>query len=129
MTINDSVALGRATGQPAGSDGMTERGLAGLSDLFKSLADRSRLRILFLLAARGEQNVTAIGEYLGQSQPAVSHHLNQLRKAGLIVRRRDGKFNYYRLDPDGLDRLSADLFPDGTPARLRLGGLQVTFDK
>jgi ArsR family transcriptional regulator len=119
--------LGTHGGADGAAAGLSDRGLVGLADLFKSLADRSRLRILFLLAEHGELNVTAIGEHLGQSQPAVSHHLNQLKKAGLIARRRDGKFNYYRLDPDGLSRLTPDLFPPGTPHRLRLGGLEVVF--
>jgi ArsR family transcriptional regulator len=107
--------------------GLTDRGLAGLADLFKSLSDRSRLRILCLLGEHGELNVTTIGEHLGQSQPAVSHHLNQLKKTGLIARRRDGKFNFYRLDPDGLTRLTPELFPNGSAHRLRFGGLEVVF--
>ena len=89
MTTKNLAARGRAE---AG-----DRGVAGLADLFKSLADRSRLRILFLLVEHGELNVTTIGDHVGQSQPAVSHHLNQLRKAGLISRRRDGKFNFYQI--------------------------------
>jgi ArsR family transcriptional regulator len=106
---------------------LSDRGLRDLTDLFKSLADRSRLQILFLLAEHGELNVTTIGAELRQSQPAVSHHLNQLKKAGLIAYRRDGKFNFYRLDPDGLAPLAAALFPDGTDPRLALGGLEVVF--
>lgn len=101
-----------------------------LTEVFRSLADRSRLRILFLLARNGEMNVTAIGEEIGQSQPAVSHHLNQLKKAGLIDYRRDGKFNFYRLDPDGLGPLVSELFPDpAAPAKLGFGGLEVMFKR
>jgi ArsR family transcriptional regulator len=124
VTSKHPAAQGRAAADPARSG---DRTLVGLADLFKSLADRSRLRILFLLAEHGELNVTTIGDHLGQSQPAVSHHLNQLRKTGLIARRRDGKFNFYRLDPGGLDRLTGDLFPDGAAPRLRFGGLEVVF--
>ena len=113
---------------PAAGDGtVADRAVRGLSELFRGLADRSRLHILFLLARHGELNVGRIGEEVGQSQPAVSHHLNQLRKAGLIEYRRDGKFNYYRLLPGGLDGLVAALFPDGAEPRLRLGGVEVVF--
>ncbi len=106
------------------------RALKHLTEVFRGLADRSRLQILFLLAEHGEMNVTAIGEAVGQSQPAVSHHLNQLKKAGLIDFRRDGKFNYYRLDPDGLNPLVAALFPDPlTPPRLTFGGIEVIFTR
>lgn len=104
--------------------------LKDLTDVFRSLADRSRLRILSLLSRHGEMNVTAIGEEIGQSQPAVSHHLNQLKKAGLIDYRREGKFNFYRLDPDGLGSLVGELFPDpDAPPVLTFGGLEVRFKR
>lgn len=109
-------------GQP-----LSERSLRALTDVFRSLADRTRLMILFLLAERGEMSVTAIGEVVGQSQPAVSHHLTQLRSAGFIDFRREGKFNYYRLDPKGFAELKAMLFPDGAAPRLKLGALEIGF--
>ena len=112
---------------PAGDGTLADRAVRDLSELFRSLADRSRLHILFLLARHGELCVSRIGEELGQSQPAVSHHLNQLKKAGLIEYRRDGKFNFYRLLPDGLAGLVAALFPDGAEPRLTLGGVEVVF--
>lgn len=99
--------------------------LRELTDLFKSLADETRLKILALLAANGEMNVTAIGEALGHSQPAVSHHLMQLRIVGLIDFRRDGKFNRYSLNPTGLHDLFAKLSPDGNTAKLLIGGVEV----
>jgi ArsR family transcriptional regulator len=50
---------------------------------------------------------------LGQSQPAVSHHLALLRVAGLIEPRRAGKHNYYRILPqrfqDLLDMIFANV--------------------
>ncbi len=115
---------------PAPNTGMgtlPDRAVTGLSEVFRGLADRSRLHILFLLAHHGELNVSRIGEEVGQSQPAVSHHLNQLKKAGLIEYRRDGKFNFYRLAPVGLDGLVATLFPNGEEPRLRFGGVEVIF--
>jgi ArsR family transcriptional regulator len=99
--------------------------LRTLTDLFKSLADEHRLRILFLLAEYGEMNVTAIGEQLGQSQPAVSHHLTQLRTAGLIEFRRDGKYNYYAINPTGLHDLLGRVAPAGGPVRVAVGGVEI----
>lgn len=123
----------RGVGNPAGSDinsDIPDRALRGLTELFKSLADRSRLHILFLLARHGEMHVSAIGEELGQSQPAVSHHLNQLRQAGLIDYRREGKFNFYRIDSGGLDGLAKELFPDLTASpRLTIGGIEVVLKR
>ena len=125
---HDPSRTGRPVPFPdAGDRTVPDRTVRGLSELFRGLGDRSRLHILFLLARRGEMNVGRIGEEVGQSQPAVSHHLNQLRKAGLIEYRRDGKYNYYRLAPAGLDGLVADLFPDGADPRLCLGGVEVVF--
>ncbi len=110
--------------------GISERVLRGLTELFQGLADRSRLHILFLLSQHGELNVSAIGEELGQSQPAVSHHLNQLKKSGLIDYRRAGKFNFYRLAVGGLDGLIAELFPEpGTSPKLAFGGIDVVFKR
>jgi DNA-binding transcriptional ArsR family regulator len=63
--------------------------------LCRMLSDGRRLKILLELARGGEMNVTAICRLLGQSQPAVSHHLALLKAAGLITLRREGKHNYY----------------------------------
>ena len=54
-----------------------------LAQLFKILADETRLRILEMLGRRKELCVRDLWERLGQSQPAVSHHLGLLRMAGL----------------------------------------------
>src|SRR5262245_14935522 len=63
--------------------GMSERALDKLTDVFKSLADKNRLKILQILSGAGEMHVSALCQHLSQSQPAVSHHLTQLRNAGL----------------------------------------------
>ena len=65
--------------------------------VFKLLSDETRLRILFYLALSpdGELHVTDLCNRLGQSQPAVSHHLALLRVSGLIESRREGKHNFY----------------------------------
>jgi ArsR family transcriptional regulator len=65
--------------------------------LFKLLADETRLRILHYLMQKPELNVRTFVGLLGQTQPAVSHHLALLREAGVLQCRRDGKHNFYRL--------------------------------
>ena len=70
-----------------------------LVQLFKLLSDETRLRILSYLMQTDELHVRALCDLLGQSQPAVSHHLALLRVAGLIESRRDGKHNFYRILP------------------------------
>lgn len=83
-----------------------------LVQVFKLLSDETRLRILLYLAQApgGELHVTALCEKLGQSQPAVSHHLALLRVAGLIEARRDGKHNYYSVRKAHFHRIVAELF-------------------
>src|SRR3954468_4251416 len=68
-----------------------------LVQLFKLLADETRLRIIYFLMQQNEMNVRTFCRLLRQSQPAVSHHLALLRAAGVIASRRDGKHNFYRL--------------------------------
>ena len=70
-----------------------------LVQLFKLLADETRLRILYYLMQQEELNVRTLCRLLGQSQPAVSHHLALLRVAGLLECRRDGKHNFYHVVP------------------------------
>ncbi len=81
-----------------------------LVQVFKLLADETRLRILLLLAGQGEMHVTALCEQLQQSQPAVSHHLALLRVAGLIEPRREGKHNFYSLRKERFSGIIAELF-------------------
>jgi ArsR family transcriptional regulator len=78
--------------------------------LFKLLADETRLRILYFLMQEPELNVRTLCEMLGQSQPAVSHHLALLRVAGLIESRRDGKHNFYRILPKRIQEMLGQIF-------------------
>ena len=66
-----------------------------VSDIFKLLADSSRVRIFWLLC-HCEECVVNISILTDMTSPAVSHHLRQLRDSGLIVSRRDGKEVYYK---------------------------------
>ena len=72
--------------------------------VFKLLADESRMRILYALSEHDELHVQRICTLLGQTQPAVSHHLAMMRGAGLVTMRREGKHNFYRIDPASLQR-------------------------
>ena len=65
------------------------------ADIFKQLGDGSRIRIFWLLC-HCEECVINLSAMVGMSSPAVSHHLKQLKTAGLIVSRREGKEVYYK---------------------------------
>ena len=70
--------------------------LSQLEELFKALADATRLRILRLLMA-GELCVCNIHDALKIPQAKASRHLAYLRRVGLVTTRREGLWVYYSL--------------------------------
>ncbi len=66
--------------------------------VFRALADRTRLRILNLLQD-GELCVCHLVNVLDVPQPTASRHLAYLRRAGLVVARKEGLWMHYRLTP------------------------------
>jgi DNA-binding transcriptional ArsR family regulator len=68
--------------------------------LLKQVSDPTRLQVILMLS-EGEKHVGALCESLGQSQPAVSHHLALLRHGSIIAPRRQGKNNFYSLTEAG----------------------------
>lgn len=70
------------------------------TQLFKALSDVTRLRCLSLLIANNELCVCELTNALALPQPKVSHHLAALRKAELVVDRKDGLWIHYRINPD-----------------------------
>jgi ArsR family transcriptional regulator len=77
--------------------------------LFSALGDPARVRIVNLLARTEEPVcVCELVPALELSQPTVSHHLKKLTDAGLLEREQRGKWAYYSLSGEALDRL-ADL--------------------
>ncbi|NOT25061.1 MAG: winged helix-turn-helix transcriptional regulator [Acidobacteria bacterium] len=77
----------------------TSKSLAAVDELenvFKALADKTRLRILALLG-NNEVCVCHIHDSLGIPQSTVSRHLAYLRKSGLVAARRDGVWMHYVL--------------------------------
>ena len=69
-----------------------------LEIVFGALADRTRLRLLNLMAG-GEVCVCFFVEVLDEPQPKISRHLAFLRKAGLVTARRDAKWMHYSVTP------------------------------
>src|SRR3954468_22521977 len=66
------------------------------AEIFRSLADPTRLRILNLLRAM-ELSVGELAQVLGQSQPRVSRHVRILIEAGLAERRKEGSWVFLSL--------------------------------
>lgn len=76
------------------------------AELYRALADPTRLRILALLRVR-EACVCELVSRLPVSQPAVSQHLRKLRQAGLLTERRHKYWIYYAIRSDLPPTLSA----------------------
>ena len=108
---------------------LSDRTLATLTQVFKLLADESRLKILMTLSREGEMHVSALCAMLGQSQPAVSHHLTLLRMAGLVGFRRDGKFNFYRMDGTLLASVLESLFDSAKGSKIDFGDFTLTYSR
>lgn len=70
--------------------------------VFRALADPTRRALFERLCRDGEQTVSALTATAGISQPAVSKHLAQLKGAGLVHDRPDGRLTHYRADPRAL---------------------------
>ena len=76
-----------------------------LADLFKTLGDPTRIKILSLLTKTEEMRVCDIADSLVMGQSAISHQLRVLRAARLVKFRRDGKEVLYSIDDDHVMKL------------------------
>ena len=70
-----------------------------LVQLFKCLADETRLNAMLLLHKEGALCVCELMDALKDSQPKISRHLAQLRNCGLLSDERRGQWVYYRINP------------------------------
>ena len=79
-----------------------------LAELFRSLGDPSRLRIIAALSEE-ETNVSDLADIVGISESAVSHQLRTLRQLRIVHARKQGREVFYSLD----DEHVTDLFRRG----------------
>ena len=91
---------------------ISRRPLAQLSadethvEAFKALAHVSRLRVFFLLVKAGrEMSVGEIQEAVEAAGPTLSHHLDALRRAGLVESRREERYIYYSVQREPVTAL------------------------
>ena len=80
----------------------------------KALADPARVKLMSLLltARAGEENGGDLAEAIGLTESTVSHHLSQLRRAGLVESERRGMNVYHRARRDALAALCLVLDPN-----------------
>lgn len=94
-----------ATSVPAGP--LPEDQVALVAEVFRMLADGTRIRILWSLIDT-ELSVGDIAAVVGKPGPAVSQHLAKLRMARLVRPRRDGNQIFYQLENDHVQQLLID---------------------
>jgi ArsR family transcriptional regulator len=80
----------------------------------RALADPARVKIVSFLfsSAAGEQSSGELAAVLGLTESTVSHHLTQLRKAGMVVSERRGMNMFHRVRPESLQALCTALDPN-----------------
>ena len=87
---------------------LDEEEAVATAELFKALGDPARVRIVNVLATSDEPVcVCELIEPLGLAQPTVSHHLKKLLDAGLLEREQRGKWAYFSLKRDAVEKLAA----------------------
>ncbi|HVG40788.1 MAG TPA: autorepressor SdpR family transcription factor [Chitinophagaceae bacterium] len=75
-----------------------------MNTVFKALNDATRRSILEMLK---EQDMTAgeIADKFNISKPSISHHLDLLKQAELVVAEKEGQFIYYSINTTVLDEM------------------------
>ena len=101
---------------------------ADRAEIFKALADKTRLHILALLAAE-ELCVCELVAVFDLTQPSISQHLRKLRQAGLVKERKTAQWVFYALDGSAFPLVAVIVrtLPDvsGEIERLQKQGLRV----
>ncbi|MDV3277884.1 MAG: metalloregulator ArsR/SmtB family transcription factor [Nitrososphaerales archaeon] len=75
-----------------------------LSQFFRALGDPVRVKIVTLLARKGELCACEVQAGIDQIQSLTSHHMNVLRRAHIIRARKEGRWMYYSLE-EGMTEL------------------------
>lgn len=93
---------------PLPDDLLDDEAAQTLADRFKLLADPGRLRMIDVLVEGGELCVSDLAGLVGASESATSHQLRQMRLAGLVRSRKQGREVFYKV-ADSHVRLLLDL--------------------
>jgi ArsR family transcriptional regulator len=108
ITLPLTVAQDTACCTPVTGGVLSAEEAERIAHIFKALGDPTRVRLLSLIAASedGEACICDLTEPVGLSQPTVSHHMKLLVDAGLATREQRGRWAYYQVVAEALDRAS-----------------------
>src|SRR5574342_708143 len=76
-----------------------------VSQIFKALADDTRIKIAYALSEEDELCVCDVANIVGSTTATASHHLRLLRNLGLAKYRKEGKLVFYSLDDEHVRQL------------------------
>lgn len=68
----------------------------------KALASNARMQMLILLGSRNRMSVGEMADYMELGTSTVSEHLKELRRAGFVSHKKEGKSVYYQLNKDSI---------------------------
>ena len=104
MSVADPVACCA----PLAASTLSDEEAVATAELFKALADPARVRILNQIArCDGEVCACDLNGPVGLAQPTVSHHLKKLVDAGLLERKQRGRWAFFSLNSDAVEKLAA----------------------
>lgn len=86
-------------------ESISDDDVTGMSEIFKALADPTRVKVAYMLDRGGELCVCDVAEILGSSTATASHHLRTLKQKHIAKSRREGKNVYYSLMDDHIRTL------------------------
>ena len=93
---------------PLATSSLSDDEAIATATLFRALGDPARVKIVNLLARSDEP--VCVCEFVPAvelSQPTVSHHLKKLTDAGLLEREQRGKWAFYSLSGEAVERLAS----------------------
>ncbi|ALS22859.1 ArsR family transcriptional regulator [Paenibacillus naphthalenovorans] len=76
-----------------------------MANMFKALADETRMKVAFALCQEDELCVCDVANIIGSTLATASHHLRTLKKMNLVKYRKEGKLVFYSMDDDHVRQL------------------------
>ena len=101
MSVSAPARQSRPSGSPAAGHPLPDDLVELIALRFRALSEPTRIKLLDRLR-EGEASVLELTRIVGTTEQNVSKHLGVLQRAGILARRKDGNFAYYRILDEGV---------------------------